>query len=94
MKELLPPSRASLAHNARLLAADWKTAGALTRYFMASQMLAGLLLGLCSLAGFAAAVAGLPTTYLGLLAAAGMCLVHALATGRVLKRRGVRYDVL
>lgn len=93
MNQLLPPSRASLAHNARLLAADWKNAGAVTRYFMASQMLAGALLGACSVAGFVAALAGMPATYLGLLAAAAICLVQALATGRVLKRRGARYDV-
>lgn len=90
--DLLPPSRASVARNARLLATEWKGAGALTRYFIASQLLAGLLLGLCSLGGLVAGLAGQPRAYFGLLVAAALCLVHALVTGRVLRRRGVRYE--
>ena len=94
MNFLLPPSGASLRQNLRLLAVEWKGARALTRYFMASQLLSALLLGACSLAGFVAALAGLAGTYLGLLAAAGLCFVHTFATWNVLKtRHRVRYEV-
>lgn len=91
---LLPPSWRSLRGNARLLAAEWKAAGAAARYFMASQLLSGLLLGLCSVAAMAAGIAGLTGTYVGLLAAAALCGVHTFATWAVLKTRyRVRYEV-
>jgi hypothetical protein len=94
MKFLLPPSRDRLLRNARLLAADWAAGSVLTRYFMASQLLSGLLLGACSLASLVAGAAGLPGLYLGLMGAAATCLVHTVATWHVLKRRcGVRYEV-
>ena len=80
--------------NARLLAADWKAAGPLARYFIASQLLSGLLLGVCSLASIVAGVAGLPGTYLGLLGAAALCGAQAAVTWSVLKTRfRVRYEV-
>lgn len=94
MRFLLPPSVESLRHNARLLAIEWKESGSLRRYFMASQLLSALLLGLCSLAGFAAGLAGMPGVYLGFLGAATLCFVHTLATWQVLKTRfRVRYEV-
>lgn len=94
MSFLLPPSGASLRENLRVLATEWRGAGLLTRYFMASQLLSAGLLGLCSLASVAALLAGLTATYLGLLAAAALCCVHTLATWHVLKARcRVRYDV-
>jgi hypothetical protein len=94
MNFLLPPSRESLLRNARLLAADWATGNALRRYFIVSQLLSGVLLGACSLASIVAGLAGLPAVYLGLLAAAAICLVHTVGTWSVLKRtHGVRYEV-
>jgi hypothetical protein len=94
MNFLLPPSGQSLRSNARLLAAEWQAAGALARYFIASQLLSGLLLGLCALGSIAAGIAGLTVTYLGLLATASLCAVHTFATWHVLKTRfRVRYEV-
>lgn len=94
MSFLLPPSRSSLAENARRLAAEWKSAGALVRYFIASQLLSGVLVGACALAAVPAAVAGLSSLYGGLLGAACACLVHTVVTWNVLKRRfAVRYEV-
>lgn len=94
MNFLLPPSRENLARNARLLAEDWAAGAALTRYFIASQLLSAALVGVCSLAGIAAGAAGYTGLYLGLLGVAALCLVHTVATWTVLKRRcGVRYEV-
>lgn len=89
-----PPSWRSLRANAGLLAAEWKAAGGLARYFIASQALSALLLGLCSLASLVAGLLGLTALYLGLLAAAALCGVHTFATWSVLKARfRVRYEV-
>lgn len=94
MDFLLPPTLRSLRANARLLAAEWRAAGAAARYFIASQLLSTLLLGLCSLAGIAAGALGLTWTWLGLLVAAGLCGVHTFATWSLLKTRfRVRYEV-
>lgn len=94
MSFLLPPSGQSLRSNARLFVAEWKAAGAAVRYFMASQLLSGLLLGLCSLGAVAAGLAGLTATYLGLLAVAALCALHTFTTWAVLKSRfRVRYEV-
>jgi hypothetical protein len=94
MNFLLPPTGASLRQNLKLLAVEWQGAGLMTRYFMASQLLSAGLLGLCSLASMAAVFAGLTVTYLGMLAAAGLCFVHTFATWHVLKTRcRVRYEV-
>lgn len=94
MNFLLPPSGRSVRTNAQLLVAEWKAAGLAARYFMASQILSALLLGACSLAGLVAGIAGLPWTYLGLLAAAALCAVHTFATWSVLKTRfRVRYEI-
>jgi len=94
MSLLLPPSGARLRRNLRLLAVEWKDGPPLTRYFIASQLLSCALLGVCSLAAIAAAVGGWTATYLGLLAAAALCLVHSFATWHVLKTRcRVRYEV-
>ena len=94
MNFLLPPSGASLRQNLRLLAAEWKGARGLTRYFIASQLLSAVLLGLCSIASVGAIWAGHTATYLGLLGAASLCFVHTFATWSVLKTRcRVRYEV-
>ena len=91
---LLPPTRDYVARNARLLAADWAAGNALTRYFIASQLLSGLLVGVCSLASIVAGIAELPGLYLGLLGVAAICFVHTVGTWNVLKRRcGVKYEV-
>lgn len=92
--ELLPPSRDGLLRNVRLLGSEWRSAAWLPRYFMASQLVSGVLLGACSLGSMAAGLAGQVGLYLGLLAAAAICFVHTLATWGVLKRRfHVRYDM-
>jgi hypothetical protein len=66
----------------------------LQRYFIASQLLSGLLLGACSIASIAAGLAQLPAANLGLLAVAGLCFVHTIVSWNVLKRRfQVRYEV-
>ncbi len=89
-----PPSTRDLLRNARLLAEDWRASGALRRYFIASQLASGALMGLCALASIVAACLGHLPTYLGLLAASGICLAHTLRTSRVLRDRfGVRYEV-
>lgn len=94
MKFLLPPSREHLSRNVRLLAAHWKSGGPQMRYFIASQLLSGMLLGVCSLAGIVAGLAGLTATNLALLGAAAACLLHTVSTWNVLKRRfQVRYEV-
>lgn len=94
MKPFQPPSWRSLRVNAALLVAEWRAAGATARYFIASQLVSALLLGLCSLAGIVAGVLGLTGTYLGLLVAATLCGVHTFATWSVLKSRfRVRYGV-
>jgi hypothetical protein len=94
MNMLMPPSRANLVRNARLMAEDFRAGTALRRYFMVSQMASGTLLGACSAFGIAAGLAGLTGVYLGLLGAAGLCLVHSVGTWNVLKRRyQVRYQV-
>lgn len=94
MNLLLPPSREHFRRNARLLAADWKAGGAQLRYFIASQLASGVLVGACSLASVAAGLAGLNAVHLALLGAAALSLVHTVSTWNILKRRfGVRYEV-
>jgi hypothetical protein len=94
MNALLPPTRDYIRRNLALLAADWKAGSTLGRYFIASQLLSGFLVGLCSLASIATGIAGLPAANMGLLAAAALCFVHTFATWNVLKRRfQVRYEV-
>lgn len=94
MSFLLPPSGASLRQNLRLLGAEWKEAGPLTRYYIASQLASAALLGACALASLAALYVGLTGTYLGLLGAGALCFVHSVATWHVLKTRcRVRYEV-
>ena len=90
----LPPSWRSLRANAGLLAAEWKAAGATARYFIASQLLSGVMLGLCALASLVAGALGETAAYLGLLGAAALCFVHTFASWNVLKTRfRVRYEV-
>lgn len=94
MSFFLPPSAEDFRRNAQLLAAEWKAGSTELRYFIASQLLSGLLLGACSLASIAAGIAGLDLVHRGLLGAAGLCLVLSLSTWDVLKRRfQVRYEV-
>lgn len=94
MNIFLPPTRDAVKRNARLLAEDWKAASAMKRYFIASQLASGALLGACSAASVVAVVAQRPGLNAGLLAAAALCFVHTLATWNVLKRRfQVRYEV-
>jgi len=89
-----PPTREYLKRNARLLAADWQAGSTLRRYFIASQLLSGFLLGACSLASIAATLAGLPSVNFGLLGVATLCFVHTVVSWNVLKRRfQVRYEV-
>lgn len=93
--ELLPPTRDGVLRNLRVVWSEWQAAAWLPRYFMVSQALSCVLLGACSLGSLAAGLAGRPDVYLGLLAAAGLCLVHTMATFGVLKRRfNVRYEIL
>lgn len=83
-----------MRENLRLLRHDWSGASALQRYFMASQMGSGLMLGFVSLLSFAAMMSGERDVGLGLLAAAALCFVHTLASWGVLRRRyKVRYEV-
>jgi hypothetical protein len=94
MKFLLPPSRADVTRNARLLVEDWRGGGPLQRYFIASQVASGMLVGVCSVAAIAAGIAGLPGVNARLLGAAALCFVHTAATWHVLKTRfQVRYEV-
>lgn len=94
MDFFLPPSWRSVRANAALIAAEWKAAGAAARYFIASQLLSGLLLGLCALASLVAGLLGETATYLGMLAAAALCGVHTFASWSVLKARfRVRYEL-
>jgi hypothetical protein len=94
MNFLLPPSAASLRRNALLLAAEWHAAGALARYFMASQLASATLLGLCALASMVAGLAGRPWLYVGLLGVAALCFVHTVVSWNVLKRTyKVRYEI-
>jgi hypothetical protein len=88
------PTILAMQTNFRLLRLDWTAATALQRYFMASQLGSGFLLGLVSLLSVAAMLAGVRETGLGLLAAATLCLVHTLASWAVLRKRyKVRYAV-
>ena len=93
--KFLPPSRAAVFANLRLLAADWRVCDAQGRYFIASQLASVLLLATCSLGAIAAIVVDDLAAYLGLLAVCGICLVHNADTRSVLKRRFlVRYELL
>jgi hypothetical protein len=95
MNILLPPTRASLASNLRLLRDDWRLSGWTARYFMASQMLSLGLMALCAAGSIVAIVAEDLGAYLGLLAASAICFVHTVTTWSVLKRRFfVRYQLL
>jgi hypothetical protein len=90
-----PPSTRDLLRNARLLVEDWRASGVLRRYFIASQLASGALMGLCALASIVAAWLGHLPTYFGLLAVSAICFAHTAATWRVLKQRfGVRYEML
>lgn len=90
----LPPTRADVTRNAQLLVEDWRTGDFVRRYFIASQLASGLLVGVCSIAALVAAVAGLTTVNAGLLGAAALCFVHTLVTWHVLKTRfQVRYEI-
>jgi hypothetical protein len=94
MHRLLPPTWGNLKRNVRLLAADWHAGGPLLRYFIASQLASGALLGLCSIGSVVAAIAGWQATNLQLLGAAAICLVHSVGTWNILKRRfQVRYEI-
>ena len=80
--------------NLRLLSLDWNGAAAVQRYFMLSQLVSGVLLGVASLASVAANLAGHQALGLQLLAAASLCFVHTLFSWNVLRRRfKVRYEV-
>lgn len=92
MNLFLPPSPARVLHNLRLLAGDWRRGGALMRYFIASQLVAGLLSLLCSAASLAALRMEADTAGLWLIAAAGACIAHSVHCWTVLRRRfQVRY---
>jgi hypothetical protein len=94
MSPFLPPTRAAVQRNFRLLVEDWRAAPAVARYFIASQFASGILLGACSSGSVAAAFAGLPGPGRLLLGAAALCFVHSVSTWALLKRRfGVRYEV-
>jgi hypothetical protein len=94
MNPFLPPTRDYVKRNMRLLAEDWAGGTFARRYFIASQLASGLLLGTCSLASIAAGIAGWPEGNLGLLGVAALCFVQTIATWNVLKRRfQVRYEV-
>lgn len=95
MNILLPPSRATIAQNLRLLVDDWRLSSATARYFMVSQMMSMGLMALCAAGSILAIVAEDTSAYLGLLAASGLCFVHTVGTWGVLKRRFfVRYQLL
>ena len=94
MNAFLPPGWDEVRRNARLLVEDWQAGSPLRRYFIASQLLSGVLLAACSLASIVAGLAGLPSVNFGLLTVAGLCFVHTVVSWNVLKRRfQVRYDV-
>lgn len=89
-----PPTIAPMRANLRLLARQWASASALQRYYIASQLVSGVLLGVLSMLSVAAVLGGVRETGLGLLAAAALCLVHTLASWSVLRKRyKVRYEV-
>jgi len=91
----LPPSRARVVDNLRLLAEDWRAFDAQGRYFIASQLLSLLLTALCALGAVAAIVTENAAAWGGLIVASAFCLAHSLGTWAVLKRRFlVRYQLL
>lgn len=95
MNILLPPTRASVVQNLKLLADDWRLSSGMARYFMVSQVVSMALMAGCAAGSILAIVAEDFVAYLGLLAASGLCFVHTVGTWTVLKRRFfVRYQLL
>lgn len=94
MNPFLPPSREDVRRNLHLLVEDWKSGSPLRRYFIASQLASGVLVGACSIGSIVAGMARLPVANFGLLAVAGLCLLHTVATWNLLKRQfQVRYEI-
>lgn len=94
MNRFVPPTRADVARNARLLVEDWRAGGALQRYYMASQFASGVLVGACSVTGLAAGLAGFSAENVQLLGAATVCFAHTVVTWKILKTRfRVRYAI-
>lgn len=87
MNLLIPPSREQMKQNFRLLAADWRTGNGLMRYFVISLFLASAVSTGASLASFVALALNQPATALALVCVAGACLMHAVGTNNVLKKR-------
>jgi hypothetical protein len=87
MNLLIPPTREEMKQNFRLLVADWRSGNTLMRYFVVSLFLASAVSTGASLASFVALAANQPGTALALVCVAGACLLHAVGTNGVLKRR-------
>lgn len=93
--EFLPPSRSELRQNLKLLADDWRRAGAAMRYYVIAHAGALVLMLLCSGASITALLVGERLIQLGFLAAAAASALQALLCWRVLQRRfKIRYQFI